>query len=50
MPEGAEDAIKKNGDHNWHMERIQFRKNEGTFQAKITMLNKGKWSLGNNGY
>lgn len=38
MTEGGKDVIKKTGDRNWDMERMQLRKNEGTFQAKMTML------------
>lgn len=34
MTEGGKDAIKKTGDHNWHMERMQFQKERGNVSGE----------------
>ena len=34
MTEGGKDVIKKTGDHNWDMERMQFQKEQGNVSSQ----------------
>jgi hypothetical protein len=43
MTEGGKDAIKKTGDHNWDMERMQFQKERGNVSGENDYVgNKGR--------
>ena len=39
MTEGGKDAIKKRGDHNWDMERMQFEKQRGNVSSANDYVN-----------
>ncbi len=39
MREGGKDAIKKRGDHNWDMERMQFEKEQGNVSSASDYVN-----------
>ncbi len=39
MREGGKDAIKKRGDHNWDMERMQFEKELGNVSSANDYVN-----------
>ena len=39
MIEGGKDAIKKTGDHNWDMERMQFQKERGNVSGENDYAN-----------
>jgi len=39
MTEGGKDAIKKTGDHNWDMERMQFQKERGNVSGENDYVN-----------
>lgn len=50
MTEGGKDAIKKTGDHNWHMERMQFQKERGNVSGENDYVgSKGRKSPRANG-
>ena len=39
MTEEGKDAIKKTGDHNWDMERMQFQKEQGKVSSENDYVN-----------
>ena len=39
MTEGGKDAIKKRGDHNWDIERMQFEKERGNVSSANDYVN-----------
>jgi hypothetical protein len=39
MTEGGKDPIKKRGDHNWDMERMQFEKERGNVSSANDYVN-----------
>jgi hypothetical protein len=39
LTEGGIDAIKKTGDHNWDMERMQFQKERGNVSGENDYVN-----------
>ncbi|MDQ3851275.1 MAG: hypothetical protein M3299_00400 [Thermoproteota archaeon] len=39
MTEGGKDALKKTGDHNWDMERMQFQKDQGNVSGENDYVN-----------
>ncbi len=39
MTEGGKNAIKKTGDHNWDMERMQFQKERGNVSSGSDYIN-----------
>jgi|ERR671918_710962 hypothetical protein len=39
LTEGGSDAIKKTGDHNWDMERMQFQKERGNVSGENDYVN-----------
>ncbi len=41
MTEGGKDSIKKRGDHNWDMERMQFEKERGNVSSANDYINLG---------
>jgi hypothetical protein len=40
MTEGGKNAIKKTGDHNWDMERMQFQKEQGNVSSENDYVNR----------
>jgi hypothetical protein len=39
MTEGGKNTIKKKGDHNWDMERMQFQKAQGNVSGGTDYIN-----------
>ena len=39
MTEGGKDTVKKRGDHNWDMERMQFEKEQGNVSSANDYVN-----------
>ncbi len=39
MTEGGKDTVKKKGDHNWDMERMQFEKEQGNVLSANDYVN-----------
>jgi hypothetical protein len=39
MTKGGKDAIRKTGDHNWDMQRMQFQKERGNISGENDHVN-----------